>query len=316
MSRVLVTGATTPVGQQLVGRLLDRGADHVLAVGLEPIEATRFRPGPRLTYVRADLTHARRVRELMFGPARSLEIRTLIHMALHRDATRSGRAVWKLNVELTRLLLQLAEEHPTLHRFVLKSHSEIYRVRPDAPAVIPEDHPLELSPEAPQWVRDRVEADLTTCSRMGMSQLQIAVLRVAECLAPNVGSQLHDFLSSRLCFSPAGFDPMLNLISVSDLVEGLVLAAHSDAKGVFNLPGLDTLPLSELIRRWHCFEIPLPGFLLGPLYGARATLRGHRFRYDLNRWRFHFNAILDGKRARDVLGYEPHTSVFEEHDSE
>ncbi len=312
MRRYLVTGATTPVGEQLVGRLLDRGAEHVLAVGVEPLEATIFRPGPRLTYERADLTHARRVRELMFGPARRLEIDTLVHMALHRDAARRGSGVWKLNVALTRLLIHLAEEHPTFERFILKSHSEIYRVRPDAPAVIPEHHPLELSPRAPQWVRDRVEADLTTCTRMGMSQLQIAVLRVAECLAPHVGSQLYDYLSSRVCFSPLGFDPMMNLISVSDVVEGLYLAATAEAEGVFNLPGLDTLPLSELIRRWHCVEIPLPDFVLGPLYAARATLRGHRFRYDMNRWRFHFNAILDGTRSRDLLGYEPRVSVFEE----
>jgi hypothetical protein len=74
---------------------------------------------------------------------------------------------------------------------------------------------------------------------------------------------------------------------------------------VFNIPGADTLPLSRMIARAGRRDVPLPGPLLAPLYQLRTQLVGFTFRYDLNMRRFHFGGILDGERARGVLGYVP-----------
>jgi UDP-glucose 4-epimerase len=154
-------------------------------------------------------------------------------------------------------------------------------------------------------VRDRVEADVTVCTRMGLSPLSITVLRCAEILAPDMGSQLHDYLSSRVCLRPFGFDPMLNLLTLEDTVRALVLALGTEATGIFNIPGADTLPLRRAIALWGRSGIALPGPLLAPLYAVRASALGMEFRYDMNHRRFHFSAILDGRRARNVLGYAP-----------
>jgi UDP-glucose 4-epimerase len=78
--------------------------------------------------------------------------------------------VHALNVDATRALLQLCERHPTIKRFVLKSYAEVYAVQHDLPVLIAEDHPLNLHPNAPQYVRDRVEADLHACVRMGLGE--------------------------------------------------------------------------------------------------------------------------------------------------
>ena len=172
-----------------------------------------------------------------------------------------------------------------------------------------EEDPLNLSPDAPQWVRDRVEADLAVCTRTGLSELQIAVLRCAECLAPGIGSQLYDYLQSRVCFVPAGFDPMFNLISLDDLSRTLGLALGSDAIGIFTIPGADSLPLSEIVRKGGRIPVPVPGPLLEPLYRWRRDTVGGDFRYDANRLRFHFNAVLDGRRAKELLGYEPEAPI-------
>ena len=309
MSGVLVTGATTPVGHALVEALVaDPNVDVVLAVAREP--RWPGRSDRKLTYLSADLTRSRRIRRLLFGPARDLGITVLVHRALHRSAADRGSKVRRLNVESTRELLHLAERHPTIERFVYRSFAEVYRVRPQLGGVIGEDHPLELSPGMPQRVRDRVEADLTVCTRMGMTDgLSIAVLRLAEVLAPRSGSQLYDYLRSRVCLRPLGFDPMLQVISVDDAVAALRGAIHSNAQGVFNVPGYDVLPLSVAIARARRREIPMPGPMLGPLYAARALTRGTEFRWDLNRWRFQFSGVLDGRRAADVLGYAPATPV-------
>ncbi|KFA94231.1 NAD-dependent epimerase/dehydratase family protein [Archangium violaceum] len=308
---VLVLGASTPVGARLCRRLLeDRALRAVMAVGLEPLERAGLPEDPRLSYHRVDLTRARPVHDLLFGTARDLGVDVMVHLALHR-ANDFGDRVHVQNVESLRWLLSLSERHPTLRRLVFRSHAEVYRVERGLPSLITEDHPVDLSADAPQWVRDRVEADLLACSRMGMmSGLELTVLRCAEVLAPNEGSQLHDYLSAPVCLRSAGFDPMLNVLTREDATEALRLAVYAGGlQGLFNIPGADTLPLSTCIRLSGRLEVPVPGPLLAPIYEARRWLQGTQFSYRINRGRFHFAAVLDGTQARQGLGYEPQHRV-------
>ena len=236
MSRVMITGATTPSGRALSARLLaEPDTERLLLVGVEPLGAALAGiSDDRVTYEQVERTRSRSMRHLLFGTARDLEIEAIAHVAQHRSATASGAKVQALNVEATRRLLQMAERHPTLRRFVLRSHGLVYEVKAVRPQILAEDHPLNLSPSAPQWIRDRVAADLTVCTRMGMSPLSICVLRCAEVLAPDTGSQLCDYLQSKVCFRPAGFDPMLGAMTLEDVAEALELALASNAQGVFN----------------------------------------------------------------------------------
>jgi UDP-glucose 4-epimerase len=311
VTRVLVTGASTPVGRALFDALAsDSRVDRVLAVlppGVRPFEEAH--ESDRLGWVTADLTRERDVRSLLFGAAARERTNVIVHLASHRAARDAGPRIRALNVRSTRLLIELAERHPTVRRFVLRSFSDVYRIRASEPTIIPEGHSLEFSSRAPQWIRDRVEADLSTCARMGMSELEIAVIRTAECLAPESGSQLWDYLASKVCFSPMGFDPMLNLMSIGDQVDVLRRAIFASNQGVFNAPGKDSLPLSLVIRKAGCTRVPAPGPLLFPLYGLRARTTRRDFRYDQNYGRFHFGGIMDGARAARSLGYVPKQSV-------
>jgi nucleoside-diphosphate-sugar epimerase len=226
MSAVLVTGATTAVGAAIVSRLLtEQRTSEVLAVGAEPYEAVQsLFPHPGVIYLQADLSHPRELRNLLFSPVKQHRVETVIHTALHRSAHATGRRVHQLNVESTRELLRLCERVPTVSTFVLRSHAEIYRQSATEPELLDERHPIDLSVSAAQWLRDRAEVDLLTCASIGLSSLQIRVLRCADCLAPFTGSQLFDYLQSQLCFQPLGFDPMLNVISLADLSRAFALA--------------------------------------------------------------------------------------------
>jgi len=307
----LVTGATTSLGRSLVQALLSAPHVHrVLAVGAEePARAFPHIASNALVYRRVDLTRRRELHDLLFGLAVDLDVRVVLHSALHRNAREEGPEIHALNVEATRTLLQLAERHPTIRRFVFRSSGGVYRIDPRRAILLTEQDPLELSPSAPQSIRDRVEADLTVCTRVGSSPLAIAVLRCAEILAEGVGSQLFDYLRSRVCFRPIGFDPMLNVLSLEDATRALLAAASASATGVFNVPGADTLPLSRAIELWARVGVPFPGPLLAPLYAVRASAFGMEFRYDLNYRRLHFSAVLDGRRARRELGFEPAVAV-------
>lgn len=307
MKAVLVTGASTPVGERLVRSLVaDTRVSHVLAVGQEPPDRALPMPfGNRLTYLQVDLTRARQVRELLFGPARDLGVEVVVHLSQHRDPNDRGRRVHRVNVEALRSILDLAHRHPTIRRVVLRSFAVVYQVSMDLPVVVTEDHPLNLGAGAPQYVRDRVEADLTACARMGLSNAEIVVLRTAEALAPGTGSQLYDFLTAPVALRPMGFDPMVNVATIADLVRAIEAATHGSGEGVFNIPGADTLPLSEACRKWGTPTVPVPGPLVHRLYGLRRALTGSQFRYGLNRRRMHYGLVLDGSRAREVLGYAP-----------
>jgi len=140
---------------------------------------------------------------------------------------------------------------------------------------------------------------------MGMGPLQIVVLRMAEVLAPGTGSQIYDYLQSPVCFQPAGFDPMINVMSTKDAVAAMTAAIGSEAQGIFNIPGADTLPLSIAIQRWGRLGLPAIDSVLTPLYRLRRRLTGHDFRYGMNRRWFIYSGILDGRRARESIGYVP-----------
>ena len=277
-------------------------ASVVCVAGSQTTPAHTTSDGVR--HVRADLSSRRGVRELLFGDeARDAE--TIVHGALLCEPWVEQGRLHELNVQSTRELLAAAEEHPTLRNFVYCSSGNVYRLARDEPRLIDENEPLDLGCELTAGQRSTVEADVTVSTRIANSSLRIAVLRFAEILAPQSGSQLHDYLSSRVCLRPLGYDPMINVLSTRDAARAAVLAVASTAAGVFNVPGLDTLPLSELIARAGRFAIPLPGPLLTPLYRARSLATSAHFRYALDRVRFHYGAILDGHKAEEVLGYVP-----------
>lgn len=303
--RALITGATTPLGESLIGRLLARAdVDHVIAIGRERVPAAHLE-SPRLSYFAVDLRRGREVHDLLYGPAREHGVDTVVHAALHRSAADAGSRVHAANVDTTRHLLAACADHPSVRRFVFRSTADVYRLTAAEPTLLDEDQPLEFDPAVPQWIRDRVEADLTVCTRIGRGNLDVAVLRCAEVLAPGIGSQLWDYLGSRVCLRPLGFDPIVNVLSLGDAVSAILRALESRATGVFNIPGADTLPLSAIVARFHRRGVALPGPLLAPLYRLRAATVGFEFRYDLNFRRFHFGGVVDGTRARTELGYVP-----------
>ncbi len=302
--RVMVTGASTPLGLAIVEQL---GAlpevTFVLAVGLEqpPQQLVADR---RLRYIGTDLTHARLAHDLVWGEARRHSVDTVIHAAQHRSANGGGLRVHLQNVEATRALLAACKDHPSIRRFVLRSFAEVYATPHATTHLLSEDDALDFDPAMPQWVRDRVEADLMACAQVG-SPLHVAVLRCAELLAPDCGSQLWDYLRSHVCLRPLGFDPIINVLSVEDAAAAFMAAARSTAVGPFNIPGADTLPLSRAISESLRFAIAVPGPVMSPLYRLRRRVVGLEFHYSINARRFHFGGVLDGTRASNELGYIP-----------
>lgn len=302
MSAILVTNAGSAPGVELCYAL----AAHrpVLACGPEPETAMEplFR-GIAVRWLRADLAHSRSRRLVLFGPALDARVEAVVH-APSRDARRPHGAA-----DTVRELLHLCERHPTIQRFVYRSTGEVYRVGPGDPALIDEEQPVESDPSAPDWLRDLVEADQAACARIGTSRLRVAVLRCAELFAPGADGQLQRWLRSDPCIRPLGYDPMVNLITREDLVRAIALAVRVHESGVFNIPGADLLPLSELASRSGRRSLALPGWLVPASYDFRA-LAGPGFDYRTSERRFHFGGVLCGRSALATLGYQPRAGLW------
>lgn len=305
--KVLVTGATAPSGAALVEALLAApDVELVLAVRREE-EPPPPRADPRLVHHAADLSRPRVLHDLVWGEARARGIDAVVHGMHHRCTRDRGARVHAQNVCATRELVLACGDHPTIHRLVYRSFAEVYALG-SAPNLLDEEAPLDFDPASPQWVRDRVESDLIACAHFG-GPLRITVLRCAEILAPGTGSQLWDYLQSRVCLRPLGFDPIINVLGLEDAAAAVLAALRAPSTGVFNIPGHDTLPLSAAIAESRRADLPVPGPLMSPIYGLRRWVAGFEFRYDLNLRRFHFGGVLDGTRARRELGFAPRTPV-------
>ena len=312
MSRgVCVTAFGAPPARHLLEALsADPAISRVVCVRARALSATP--PAvPAVHWLEADFDSYRGLRTLLSSEAlRGVD--TLIHFPSEWTDELQHDGQGKTSSDSTHALLQAAEEHSAIDRFVLRSFGSLYRLDSREPVFIDERHALDLV-HLPKRLRACAEADFVACEKLAGNRMKIVILRCAEVLAREHASQLFDYLNSRVCLRALGYDPMLNVLSLADFAQAIRLAASANVTGIFNIPGRDTLPLSELIHKTGRLDLPLPGPLLRPLYNLRARLTERRFEYATDAVRFHFGAVLDGQKARAQLGYVPrHPVAFDQ----
>lgn len=245
------------------------GAERALAGAI----AAALRPRDEVFEVEASaFARPREIHDLVGGFARAHGIEAVFHDPAPGHAASS-----------TALLLHACRDHSTIRRFVLRSCVEVYTRDRFEPILADEDAPLALAGG------DRVAADVTACAHAADGPLQVAVLRFADILDAEVPGPLVSYLSSRVCLRPLGFDPMIGVLSLVDAVSAAVLAIRSEARGAFDIPGAEALPLSLLLERCGRRSLAVPGVLVP------HELRGA----------FHLGTIQSGRRARLELGYRP-----------
>src|SRR6185503_5523402 len=110
--KVLVTGATAPLGEAVVGALLAaRDVELVLAIGRDPAPSPALPSDPRLVYRAVDLTRPRALHDLVWGEAREHGIDAVVHDMLHRSARDRGARVHAQNVDAARELVLACTDH-------------------------------------------------------------------------------------------------------------------------------------------------------------------------------------------------------------
>jgi nucleoside-diphosphate-sugar epimerase len=135
--------------------------------------------------------------------------------------------------------------------------------------------------------------------------LSVALLRLAPVLTCEGEWGFAPADLGRIAPRSLGFDPMCPLVVDRDVVQAALLALHLEARGVFNIAGDQSLPLSAIDRARSSFRLALPGALLSLLGRGLEQLGQSGWARRLDGPQQCFGASLDTRRARRELGFRP-----------
>jgi UDP-glucose 4-epimerase len=195
----------------------------------------------------------------------------IVHMGFIRHFRSGEETRHDVNVRGTKKLLDHCVHHGVQSLVVLSS-SYVYGAFPENPYYMDEDSPLSASRSYPE-IRDLVEVDtLATGFMWRYPHIRAAVLRPVSVLGYYVHSMMGQYLREARVPTVMGFDPMMQFIHEEDLAEAIALTVEHGLQGVFNVTGPGEVPLRTAIREAGGTAIPLPEFLLRPLFGQLFDL--------------------------------------------
>ena len=300
-----ITGLDTFVGERLVERLL-REPEQPRIVGID-LRVPRRLEG-RIEFARIDLTEPTAdsaVAEVLTKNACD----AVVHAAFFARAFSDRSYAHELEV-IGSLHVMNASAAARVAKLVVTSTAQVYGARPDNPNFLSERHELHGHPQSPT-VQDRAEMErLLELFAKRHPQITVTSLRPCWVVGPGIDSEVIRHFDRARVTTPMGFDPLLQLLHEEDYLNAIELALRKDVPGPINLAGSGALPVSTLLRLAGKRRLAVPHPLLHRLgylasvWRAGASPEGF---YDYLR----FLWVLDTKRARDELGFEPEYSTRE-----
>jgi UDP-glucose 4-epimerase len=299
--KVVMTGLAGRMGQLVAKRLHRVGDYRVVGIDRRPINDL-----PKdIEHLQVDI-RSRRVRDAFRGEP----VDAFIHLGLMHDPRGSAVEHHSWNVMGTLRLLECCAEYE-VRKVVFLSSANVYGPRPDNPQFLTEEAPLLASQDFPA-IRDLIEADMQATSFFWQSRgkkVETVVLRPVHILGA-VRNAASNYL--RLPRVPVlmGFDPMVQVIHEEDVAAAIVLSLAPGVHGVLNLTGPGEVPLSVLLKELGRPTLPVPASLF-PV-ATRALWRFHLTSFPVPEIsHIKYICMVDGSRARRVLGFRPQYSIKE-----
>jgi UDP-glucose 4-epimerase len=308
---VLITGVSSTVGRHLAMHLMnDKRVGKIIGTSSGP--APRFFQTfdrDRFRYVQADILRTRQLKNL-FGSReyRDADINTVAHLSFISHPNRRGRRVHRFNVEGTKNLLDACIDRG-VDKFVFKSSDVVYKLDHMNPVFLGEDADLNHDPDADQWIKDRVAAEMICRAKMDSATTDIVILRFGNIIGRNVNAQLNAYFDGRVIFKALGFNPLVNLLHMGDVIRAIRLAIFAPTNGIFNIAGNDTAPISTFADLNHRRCISLPEQMLPFVNFVMRKAHLTDYYYTVDRERMRYSCLLDTTRAREILGFEPSGTV-------
>ena len=305
---VLVTGATGTIARQLCHALYhDESVNLLFATSREP-EPYYFHDYDRnrFQYKQVDILKSRELNNLFLSESfRQADIDVVVHLAFVHKPRTPEEITHTLNVEGTKNFLDRCIESG-VRKFIFRSSDTVYKIRAHTPILLDEEADLNFDPNASQYVRDRVDADMICRAQLANPNTKIIVLRPTSIIGRNINSHWNALLDNHyVTFKLVGFDPMICPTHSNDVLRALQSAIARDVSGVFNIQGLDIAPLSTFIRLAGAYGVSLPAALLRRVNALQLALRLTNYDYSAFPEALRYHCLLDTTRAKEVMGFTP-----------
>jgi len=190
-------------------------------------------------------------------------------------------------------------------RVVVLSSTAVYGVSQASPILRIETDELEPLPRQTRddhgrWIAGLREREEGYRELGGESGWRVLCLRAAAVVGGPIRSEISDYLDAAMPVRVAGFDPPIQVLHYSDLLDAISRGVSEDVTGTLNVVGRGVVLLSRLVALCGRVAVPLPEtvarWLAPAALGAEAL-----------KWR----CVADGRRAEQVLGFHARFSAEE-----
>jgi UDP-glucose 4-epimerase len=299
--RVLITGNAGSLGKALTKQLLKNKSFQIIGVDRRELD-----PIPHgVEHFALDLR-----RKSALETLRKIKPSSIIHLGVIRNPHihRSKKAnAYFFNLESTTQLLQFAESTP-IRKFVFLSTANLYGPSANSSGILTEETPLHGANKSPEF-RDLVALDMMMQSFFWKQPYtETIILRPCHIIGPNLRNAPTRYLKLDTIPTILGFDPMIQLLHVSDLISAIVLSLKSKVRGIFNLAGPDVAPLSRIIGALNrptlpVFESVLKAFIASAFFSRRSSFPMGELDH------LKYSCIIDDSRARKELSFKPKRKI-------
>jgi UDP-glucose 4-epimerase len=288
---VLIAGIGSTIGRGLT-RLLHRSR-RVVGVDEHPFsdrpkDVEHFELDPRSS----------KIRDLV----RQAEVGAVVYLGLVRERSDPRADDYERSLAGFQKLLELVREQH-VPKLVLLSSAAVYGPRPDNPQFLREEAPL-LGGGKPGDLGELTSIDLLAQSFFWKhTSTETVILRPVHVLGPldNAPSR---YLRLGRVPTVLGYDPMIQVMHVGDVVAALERALLPGMRGIFNLAGPQPCSLSEALHLLGRGQFRLPHPLAR--FGIERLFRWRLTEHAAPELDFlRYVCMVDDQRAREVLGYHP-----------
>ncbi len=189
-----------------------------------------------------------------------------------------------------------------VERVVLRSHAVAYGISMKNPGLLDEGR-VSLLPKASLDRRWLAAEQLVFSGPPGSPrQFSAASVRLVSILDREEGDPAARVFLNNVSVPLAGYDPQLQLLSLSDAAECLACATLASGEGIYNGSGPGTVPVKGALKAAVPLRIPVSGALQKPVRSlfwkaGLAELPGESFD------RFKYNWTVSGEKAAKELGF-------------
>jgi UDP-glucose 4-epimerase len=301
---VAVTGAYSFIGAELLRRLdADPRYARLIAIDVRKPAA----PLDKVSFHKIDLTLPTADEDLAQLLTRE-NVDTVVHAAFLSAPTHSSGWAHELESIGTMHVLNATAECRA-RKFVLWSQTVVYGAHPLNPNFLTEDHELRGGASKSRFVRDKAEVERQVRRFRGEHpEMTVTTLRTAATLGPTIRNFATRFFARPAAPVLMGFDPLMQLVHESDVIDAFVRAVDEDFPGDFNIVGDGVLPYTTILAMMGKIPVYLPHFVAYPV--SQALWMTQVFDSPPNFLDFlRYLCVADGDKAKREMGFRPRFDI-------